>query len=39
MTFEIYTEYLLEFIDVLENTQVTRIEKDSPDGEIMSSIK
>lgn len=39
MSFETYTEYLLEFIDVLENMQVTRIEKDSPDGEIMSSIK
>lgn len=39
MPSEIYTNYVLEFIDVLENLQVTRIEKDSPDGEIMSSIK
>lgn len=38
MSSDDYTNCILKLTEQLENTQVTRIEKDSPDGEMMSEI-
>jgi len=38
MSSDDYTNCILKLTEQLENTQVTRIEKNSPDGEMMSEI-
>jgi hypothetical protein len=35
---EEYYSKIDHFIDVLENLSITRIEKDSPDGELLSAM-